>query len=271
MRILNLILSALAITCCTSAHAQGERVSIFVNRDVTTHIVMPEDIKLVDISTDKVVGNQCANNIVRIKPANDKDNSGFLGTVTVIGERHIAQFNVFGTSYPSSANASYFVKKYEMADYENPDVSMTRGDMSKLSWAIFSSKRKFYNIHAKKYGIKITVNNIYTVNDKFFIDFSLSNKSNIKYDIDEIRIKLTDKKESKATNSQSIEIMPVFSLNSARSFKRSYRNVIVVDKLTFPDEKILRLEISENQISGRTISVPIEYADILNADCIVNK
>ena len=33
---------------------------ILVNEEVTTHIVMPENIKLVDISTDKLVGNQCA-------------------------------------------------------------------------------------------------------------------------------------------------------------------------------------------------------------------
>ena len=59
---------------------------------------------------------------------------------------------------------------------------------------------------------------------------------------------------------------PVYSLNRARSFKKAYRNVIVIDKLTFPNEKVLRLEISENQISGRVIYIPIEYEDILNAD-----
>ena len=110
------------------------------------------------------------------------------------------------------------------------------------------------------------VNNIYTINDYFFIDFSLYNKTKIKYDIDELRIKLTDKKESKSTNSQTIELTPVYSLNSAKSFKKAYRNVIVINKLTFPDEKILRLEISENQISGRVIYIPIEYEDILHAD-----
>ena len=41
---------------------------IYVNSEVTTHIVMPENIKLVDISTAKIVGNQCTDNIVRIKP-----------------------------------------------------------------------------------------------------------------------------------------------------------------------------------------------------------
>lgn len=51
-----------------------------------------------------------------------------------------------------------------------------------------------------------------------------------------------------------------------RKFKKDYRNVLVLPKLTFPEEKILRLEISENQISGRVITLTIEYKDILNAD-----
>ena len=43
--------------------------TVYVNEQVTTHIIMPENIKLVDISTDAIIGNQCADNIVRIKPA----------------------------------------------------------------------------------------------------------------------------------------------------------------------------------------------------------
>ena len=77
---------------------------------------------------------------------------------------------------------------------------------------------------------------------------------------------MTDKKEAKATNSQTIELTPTYSLNSAHSFKKAYRNVIVLPKLTFPDEKVLRIEIAERQISGRVIYIPIEYEDILNAD-----
>lgn len=95
---------------------------------------------------------------------------------------------------------------------------------------------------------------------------TLQNKTKIAYDIEELRVELTDKKETKATNSQTIELSPVFSLNHVRKFKKSYRNVLVLPKLTFPDEKVLRLEISENQISGRVITLTIEYEDILHAD-----
>lgn len=273
MKMFRFILAATVAACSIQgAHAQidGERIPLLVNPEVTTHIVMPEDIKMVDISTDNIVGNQSAANIVRIKPTKESG-QGFLGTITVVGERHIAQFNVFSSANALTANASYFVRNYDMRQYENPDISMTRAEMAKLSWAIFSSQRKFFNIHAKQYGIKIVVNNIYTFNDKFFIDFSIFNRSKIKFDIEDIRIKLTDKRVSKSTNSQTIELSPVYALNDAKSFRRSYRNVIVVDKLTFPDEKVLSLEVSESQISGRTISVPIEYEDILNADCFINK
>lgn len=44
-----------------------------MNSEVTTHIVMPENIKLVDISTTKIMGNQCADNMVRIKPYLESD------------------------------------------------------------------------------------------------------------------------------------------------------------------------------------------------------
>jgi conjugative transposon TraN protein len=243
-----------------------ERRTLYVNEQVTTHLIMPEAIKLVDLSTDKVVGNQCADNIVRIKPTGRMLPNEVLGTITVIGERHLVQYNVVYAPGPAKANALVSIPKEDMMRYDNPDVLMPRSEMAKYAWAIYGSSRKFYNIHSSAYGIKAVINNIYSVNDYFFIDFSLYNSTKIKYDIDEIRVKLTDKKEVKATNSQTIELTPVFSLNRATSFKKGYRNVIVLDKLTFPDEKVLRLEISEHQISGRVICIPIEYADILHAD-----
>ncbi len=245
--------------------------TIYVNEEVTTHVIMPENIKLVDISTAKIVGNQCADNIVRLKPANRMLDKELAGTITVIGERHIAQFKVVYTKGPAKANSVYNITQDDMRQYTNPDVSMTQGDMARLAWSIFTSKRNKYGIGSKLYGIKACVNNIYTVGDYFFIDFSLKNLSKIKYDIAEIRLKLMDKKELKATNSQTIELTPVYMINHDKSFQKEYRNVIVLKKLTFPNEKKLRLEISEEQISGRVSYIDINYRDILNADSFSEK
>jgi hypothetical protein len=56
-------------------------------------------------------------------------------------------------------------------------------------------------------------------------------------------------------------------LNYNKHFKKRYRNVLAVKKLTFPEAKVLKIEVSENQISGRTIELNINYDDVLDADC----
>ena len=112
----------------------------------------------------------------------------------------------------------------------------------------------------------IRLNNIYAVGDYFFIDFSIENRTNIRFDIDEIRVKLADKKVSKATNSQVIELEPEMELEQRMSFLHGYRNVLAIKKMTFPNDKVLTIEVNEKQISGRTIALNINYEDVLCAD-----
>lgn len=267
-----MLLCFLSLFMAAAGASANER--IYVNREVTTHIVMPENIKMVDISTTKIAGNQCTDNIVRIKPSCGSDSipeAGYrdnelLGTLTLIGERHIAQYDILYTQSPQMAASIFEVPYSHTQPYINPEVTMPMAEMARYAWAVYGSGRKYNQIVSRAHGMKAVVNNIYAVGDYFFIDYSLQNKTKIAYDIEELRVKLTDKKETRATNSQTIELSPVFSLNHVRKFKKSYRNVLVLPKLTFPDEKVLRLEISENQISGRVITLTIEYEDILHAD-----
>ena len=268
-----IIIAMLAIVGCVTGMSAKEK--IYINDEVTTHVVMPENIKMVDLSTTKIIGNQCADNIVRIKPFIETDENGvktgfsegeLMGTLTLIGERHMAQYDVYFTASPRYAASILNVDYNTLQSYVNPEVSMPLKEMARYAWAIYGSDRKYNQVVSKANGMKAIVNNIYSVGDYFFIDYTLENKTKIAYDIEELRVKLTDKKEVKATNAQTIELTPAYSLNMARKFKKSYRNVLVIEKLTFPDEKVLRIEISENQISGRVITMTIEYDDILNAD-----
>ena len=71
---------------------------------------------------------------------------------------------------------------------------------------------------------------------------------------------------TKATNTQVIELTPALVLERARSFRHGYRNVIVVKKMTFPNDKVLAIEITEKQISGRNIRLDIDYEDVLSVD-----
>ena len=264
---------AATLALCAVAIPATAKEKILVNSEVTTHIVMPENIKMVDLSTTKIIGNQRADNIVRIKPFLEADSvpthyreGELMGTLTLIGERHLAQYDVVYTAAPSRAASIHRVPYARLDSYINPEVSMPQSEMARYAWAVYGSGQKYNQVVSRANGMKAIVNNIYSIGDYFFIDYSLQNSTKIAYDIAEVRVKLTDKKEVKATNSQTVELSPVYSLNLARKFKKNYRNVLVLDKLTFPDEKVLRIEISENQISGRVITLTVEYDDILNAD-----
>ena len=70
----------------------------------------------------------------------------------------------------------------------------------------------------------------------------------------------------KPCGSQMIELHPVFTLEQAKRFGYGNRNVIVIRKMTFPNDKKLTIEMTENQICGRTISLKVNYSDVLSAD-----
>ena len=103
--------------------------------------------------------------------------------------------------------------------YNNPAVSLSTADMTKYARQIWSSSAKYRNVATKMHRMVMRLNNIYSVGEYFFIDFSVENKTNIRFDIDEMRIKLSDKKQSKATNAQIVELTPSLVLDDAKTFK----------------------------------------------------
>ncbi len=60
---------------------------------------------------------------------------------------------------------------------------------------------------------------------------------------------------------QRVALARALVLEHGNWFKHGYRNVIVVKKLTFPNAKLLTIEMTELQISGRNISLNIDYED----------
>lgn len=248
-----------------------EMEQLTVNEQVTTVITASEPIRFVDISTDLVAGDQPINNTVRLKPKEAGHEDGeVLAIVTIVTERYRTQYALLYTTRLTEAVTSKEIELSERNAYHNPAVSMSTEDMYRYARQIWTSPARFRNVGSKKHRMTMRLNNIYSAGDYFFLDFSVENRTNIRFDIDEVRLKLSDKKVSKATNSQVVELKTELILEQSRSFLHGYRNVIVVKKLTFPNDKVLTVELTEKQISGRTISLNIDYEDVLSADGFSN-
>ncbi len=259
-----------ALFCGREALAQRtyeEMEHLTVNEQVTTVITASEPIRFVDISTDKIAGDQPIDNVIRLKPKETGHEDGdILAIVTIVTERYRTQYALLYTTRMREAVTDKEILLQEREAFNNPSVSMSLADMTSLARRIWNSPARIRNVASKEHRMVMRLNNIYSAGDYFFIDFSIDNRTNIRFDIDEIRVKLADKKVTKATNSQVIELTPALILEPGKTFSRGYRNVIAVKKLTFPNDKVLTIEMTEKQISGRNISLNIDYEDVLSSD-----
>ena len=269
-------LAAVALLSAAPVMAQktmDDMQYLTINENVTTVITASEPVRFVDISTDKVAGDQPISNLVRLKPKEGMEihhDGDVLAVVTIVTERYRSQYALIYTSRMDEAVTEKTITLDEREPYNNPAVSMSTEDMTRYARQIWASPARVRNVSTKRNRMVMRLNNIYSVGEYFFIDFSVDNRTNIRFDIDQLRVKLNDKKTAKSTTVQTIELIPELVLDPTRSFRYGYRNVIVLKKMTFPNDKMLTIELSEQQISGRTISLSIEYEDVLNADSFNN-
>ena len=265
------LIGAMSVQTALAQQTYNEMEQLTVNEQVTTVITASEPIRLVDISTDKVVGDKPIENVIRLKPKEGGHEDGsVLAIVTVVTERYRSQYALVYTTRLEEAVTDKEVLPDERNAFHNPVVSMSTGDMVRYARTIWNSPAKYRSTKTNKHHMTMRLNNVYTVGEYFFIDFSVENRTNLRFDIDELRFKLADKKQQKATNVQELALEPVLLLDKSKSFQHGYRNVVVLKKMTFPNDKVLTIELSEQQISGRTISMTIDYEDVLSADSFDN-
>ncbi|OYD43637.1 conjugative transposon protein TraN [Sphingobacterium cellulitidis] len=275
MKAIFLILSLLLAGLHSSAQEKAgtyrqELPSIILDSRSSLHVISPQPIRYVDISTHQVVGDLAEPNVLRLKWVPDStldSRSGNLGVVTIIGEDFIAQYNLhLFEGAPEAGLATGFDILPHHTRPINTAVELTTPELRSHALSLLTRRSPTPIRKASTYGIRVELNSVYTVGDLVLLDITYRNATNLAYDVDELRFKIEDKKITKATNVQSIEITPIWQLYPHASFKRSYRNIYVLKKATFPASKVLNVELSEKQISGRTVTLKIKYGDILDAD-----
>ncbi len=262
-----MVMSMFYGTLAYGQQTPNEIIPLTVNENVTTVITASEPIRLVDISTDRVVGDKPIENTLRLKPKEGGYEDGqVLAIVTIVTERYRVQYSLMYTTRLSEAVADKEIAVSERTPYHNPATSMSTDEMVFYARKIWNSAAHYRNIKTNAHHLTMRLNNIYAVGDYFFIDFSVENRTHIGFDIDMLRFTLCDKKTYKSTNAQILELEPVLLLDKSTSFRRGWRQVAVIKKMTFPNDKVITIELSDKQISGRNIQLTIDYEDVLDAD-----
>lgn len=259
----------------------SELPEIEITEGINLHIISPEPIQYVDLSTEKLTGDLPTNNIARIKitdsqTSEDKDkkkasvffNEDQVGIITVVGQSFIAQYKaVYRNSENLNTITNIHIQPEAMQPIEFDKMVFSNLELRKFAMGIIQKKSETNPIREEK-NLKLSfqLNNVYVISDYIFLDMTFKNNSNLSYDIEALKFSIEDKKIHKATNNQSIEMTPVFQLNPQKHFKKNFRNIYVFKKFTYPNSKVMKIRLIEEQLSGRTIEMKVNYSDILKAD-----
>ena len=279
-----LLCTAQFLTAQTATKEQlsSDLPEIEITEGINLHIISPEPIQYVDLSTQKLTGDLPATNIARIKITNQPEtdskdqskspntfsNGDQIGVITVVGQSFIAQYKVI---YRNSENlntvTNIHIQPEEMQPIEFDKMVFSNLELRKFAMDIIQKKLEKNPIREEKnLKLNIQLNNVYVISDYIFLDMTFKNNSNLSYDIEDLKFSIEDKKIYKATNNQSIEMTPIFQLNSQKHFRKNFRNIYVFKKFTFPNSKVMMIRLIEEQLSGRTIEMKVNYSDILKAD-----
>lgn len=241
---------------------------IYLQQNVSVHFISPEPIQYVDISSKNIIGDLPVKNVLRVRLKDSIDTADAV--VTIAGEKFIAQYHILSAGLITGRDAvtSIDISPADTRPLDIAGIGLSQSQLKRISLDLFCKRPSRPVEHAKTFGLKATLFHIYTAGDYIFLDLGYTNKTNLNYAIDECRFKIDDKKVTKATNVQSVELKPEFILFDKSLFQRTYRNIIVLKKLSFPGDKVLHIELSEKQLSGRVITLAISYQDVLDADII---
>ncbi len=280
--LLLLVSNFLTAQTATKEQIISDLPEIEITEGINLHIISPEPIQYVDLSTEKLTGDLPATNIARIKitehPYSKEmvkikmppaySNGTQIGVITVVGQSFIAQYKVVYRNQDNlNTITNIYIQPEAMQPIEFEKMTFSNLELRKFAMDIIRKKSEKNPIREEK-NLKLSfqLNNVYVISDYVFLDMTIKNNSNLSYDIEDLKFSLEDKKIHKATNNQSVEMTPLFQLNPQKYFRKNFRNIYVFKKFTYPNSKVMMIRLIEEQLSGRTIEMKVNYSEILKAD-----
>lgn len=286
MRNLLYSLTLFVVNLLTAQTATPEQIisdlpKLEITEGINLHMISPEPIQYVDLSSDKLTGDLPASNIARIKitdkPIYEKEknkqlisffNGDTVGIITVVGQSFIAQYKAV-YRHPDNLNTftNIHIQPEAMQPIEFDRMTFSNRELRQFALRIIENKTDKKPVRTENnLNLSMQLNNVYVMSDYIFLDITFKNTSNLSYDLEALKFSIEDKKIHKATNNQSIEMTPVFQLNAQKHFRKNLRNIYIFKKFTYPNSKVMMIRMIEQQLSGRTIEMKVNYSDILKAD-----
>lgn len=288
MRTLKIACLALGVLIASAGYAQeGKTISsaqsiasyrLEVTFSKTVHLIFPSAVKYVDLGSADIIAGKSdgVENVVRVKAAVEgfEEETNF-SVITQDGTFY--SFEVVYTDEPEILNINMDQwKTAEKPSDGGGGIQVTElgaedpATIRKIMYTIYQQNRRdVKHIGSREFGMQSLLRGIYVHKDLLFLHVSLTNSSNVPFDVDFIRFRIVDKKVARRTAQQETIIEPVRTYSNLTHIEghSSGHMVYAFGKITIPDDKFLEVEIYEKD-GSRHQRFHIENADLVDARII---
>lgn len=251
------------------SNAEVTPYEIELTQNKTTHILFPSSIEYVDLGSSEIIANkvEATSNVLRLKTVKEDIAPTNFTVITNDGKCYS-----FNTSYKEQPiQLSYDLTKFEkqvrkqQSEVLFKDLGSTSPSLADLFMkAIIKKNKKELNIKSKSYGVEARLKSIYTQDGKLYFHISITNKSNLPYEVEYISFKIKDRKAIKRTTIQEVSLKPIRSYTKFQPINSQSKqdNVFMLDQFTLSDKQILLIEIKEkNGVRNQVLKV--KSSDVL--------
>jgi conjugative transposon TraN protein len=247
----------------------------------TVHVIFPSAIRYVDLGSSDLLAAKAdgTENVLRVKAAlRDFSRESNLAVITEDGAYY--SFNVKYADEPVklSVEMTDFLHDGEAVNRPNNALQVYMEELGKESPLLVklimqsiykNNDREIKHIGSKRFGIQHTLKGIYTHNGLLYFHLQLKNSSNVPFNVDFITFKIADKEVAKRTAIQEQVVWPLRAYNNLMLIggRRTERMVFALPKFTIPDDKMLVIELNE-QNGGRHQRFTVDNADLVRAKVI---
>ncbi|MDM1036253.1 conjugative transposon protein TraN [Myroides odoratimimus] len=246
----------------STAEVAPYKVELTQNK--TTHILFPSSIEYVDLGSNDIIASkvESTSNVLRLKTTKEDIIPTNFTVITSDGK-----YYSFNASYNEEPKLlSYDLNKFEKQNSKEQsevllkDLGKTAPSLADLLMkTIIKKNKKELNIKSKNYRVEARLKNIYTQDGKLYFHISITNRSNLPYEVEYISFKIKDRRTSKRTTIQEVSLRPIRSYSDFQTIINSQSkqdNVFMLDQFTLSDKQMLLIEINEkNGVRNQVLKV----------------
>lgn len=266
MKQLNIILVFFFLFYTRSLTAQA----IEVGYNTTTTILFPAAIESADYGSPDLLAKPMGKDLRVLKIKAAKENFHPTNITVITKDKIIYSIPVHFQASPLTLLYDYTIPgEYPfVTSMLNNNEELTQTEIT--SFSQFLASLATHPIRRRGGSIPSTtlhLTSIFLNKNLLFFTFSITNKSNIPYDLNIIRFTIQDKKSPRRAARMEKEIKSVYHFSTNGNTVRSSDQTILVfafDKFTIADKKHLKVECFEKN-GDRILALKISGETILNA------